>query len=402
MRTLDDIIPPSRRREAPPGDGQFINNSEPRRRSRFPLATLFVVLIIIAVSIGALFYFSNAKVEVTPNTVSAAVQGSFTASKNGSDIPFEVITAQKVASQSVTGNGTKTVNSSASGSLTIYNAQTQSQRLITNTRFATAAGLIFRIHSPVTIPGGSASKPGSVTVKVFADQSGDTYNVGPTSFTIPGFAGTPQESLVYGRSSSAMTGGASGTVPVVDAVSEAEAEKALITALEPDLLASIQTKIPSGYVLVPGSATTTYQKLAAETSATSGMVDIKEQGTITVVVFPNAALAGAIANSITGLDYHNEPITLSSTDGLALSLSSFPDPDASSISFTINGTASFVYTVDPTRIAAAIAGKTRSDAEVALKNYPEIKSAFIILRPFWRPSFPEDPSAISVVTSEAR
>src|SRR3989344_568641 len=192
MRTLDDIIPPSRRKESeqlPTVAGR--GPSHPSERpSKFPYTTIIIVVVVIAASFGALSYFSNAKIEVTPNTVSAAVQSSFTAQKSAGNLPYEIITAQKIASQSVKGSGTKTVNSSASGMLTIYNTQAKAQKLITNTRFATASGLIFRIHSAVTIPGGTSSKPGSISAKVYADQTGSSYNVGPTSFTIPGFAGT--------------------------------------------------------------------------------------------------------------------------------------------------------------------------------------------------------------------
>lgn len=400
MHTLDDIIPPSRRKETAPINNNFANR-EPQR-SRFPYTTISVIVLVIAVSIGALFYFSSAKVEVTPNTVSAAVQSSFTANQSTGALPFEIITAEKTATQSVAGSGTKTVNSSASGTITIYNTQTKAQQLITNTRFATTAGLIFRIHSAVTVPGGSSAKPGSVTAKVFADQTGASYNVGSTSFTIPGFAGTPQATQVYARSTTAMAGGSSGSVPVVDSAVEAKTTSALIAALEPDLAESIKTKIPAGYVLLPGATATSYQELAPAPSATTGQVDVKEQGTITAIVFPNAALAKAIASSVAGLGYQNEPITLSSTDGLLLaSASGIPSPDASSFTFTIAGTAPLVYTVDPVHIAAAVAGETRSAAEVALTNYPEVKRAVIILRPFWRQTFPQDPSSISVVVAGA-
>lgn len=367
------------------------------RPPRFPYTTVIIVIAIIAVSIGALFYFSSAKVEITPNTVSADVQGSFTAEKSAGDLPFEIITAQKIASQSTKGSGTKEVSSSASGTITIYNTQSSSQKLITNTRFATTAGLIFRIHSPVTIPGGSETKPGSISVKVYADKPGSTYNVGPTSFTIPGFAGLPQESKVYARSTTAMSGGASGNVPIVDAALETTARAALKTALAPDLEASLQSQVPSGYTLLKGASKTTFQSLESEPSSTTGMVDVKEQGTITAVIFPNAALAKAVALSVAGLGYQGEPLTLSEDSKLVLLPDEgIPTAEESTFSFRLNGTASLIYTVDSTRISAAISGKTRSAAEVALTNYPEVKRAVITLRPFWRQTFPQDPASIAV------
>lgn len=400
MRTLDDIIPPSRRRETEPlsKNGSSEKESSRSSSSKFPFVTLIAITVVIAASIGALFYFSTSKIEVTPNTVSAAIQNSFTATRNGDGLPFEIITAQKIASQSVKGSGAKTVNSFASGMITVYNTQAKAQKLIANTRFATTAGLIFRIRSSVTVPAGTVSKPGSIATKVYADQAGSSYNVAPTSFTIPGFTGTSLANQVYARSMTVMTGGASGSVPVVETTLEAQTRKALITALAPDLLASLKAQIPPGYVLIPGTATSTYDEPILTPSSTTGMIDMKEQGTITATVFPNAALAKAIAASVTGITYQGEPLTLLSTDTLLFSAANgLPDSSSSSFSFSLSGTASLAYVVDPARIAAAVAGKTREAAEVALTNYPEVKRAILILRPLWRQTFPQDPASIAVV-----
>jgi hypothetical protein len=356
MRTLNDIIPPSRRKDT--GKSTNLNNPASReplnlstnRPPRFPYKTLGISILVIAVSIVALFYFSVAKIEIIPSTVSVAVQSSFTAEKSGGTLPFEIITAQKIASQSVKGSGTKTINSFAEGTITVYNTQTQSQKLIANTRFATSAGLIFRVRSAITIPGGSQDKPGNITAKVFADKEGVSYNIGPTSFTIPGFAGTPQASQVYARSITAMTGGASGVVPVVDTALETQARSALKTALAPDLSASIQTRIPPGYLMLPGSATTVYEELTSVPSSTTGMVEVKEQGTVTAVIFPSAALAKAIASSVPSLEYQGEQLIIASTDNLLLAAVNMPDPDAKIFSFTLAGTAQLVYAVDASRI----------------------------------------------------
>ena len=160
--------------------------------------------------------------------------------------------------------------------------------------------------------------------------------------------------------------------------------------------------MPAGYILLPGAASTTYEALPATPGEATGMVDVKQQGTITAVVFPNAALAKAVASSIAGLNYQGEPMTLAPGSDLQFSASSLPAPDAESYTFTLAGTASLEYTVDPSRIAAAVSGKTRGAAEVALTNYPEVKRAVITLRPFWRQSFPRDPSSISVVVAGAK
>jgi hypothetical protein len=129
----------------------------------------------------------------------------------------------------------------------------------------------------------------------------------------------------------------------------------------------------------------------------TGQVEVKEQGTITAVVFPNAALAKAIATSIAGLNYQGGPIVLGSVNNLLFATVSMPGVGTEALSFTLAGTASLIYAVDSSRVAAVVAGKSRSEAAVALSNFPEIKQAVVILRPFWRQTFPKDPSAISIV-----
>ena len=405
MRTLDDIIPPSRKREMEQlgEDGQppaRPPRSAPRRT--FPTATVTAIVVIILLAIAALFYFSSAQVAVTPNTLTTSVQSSFTASTASGSLPFTVIQSQKVATQSVQGSGSKTVSAKASGTITIYNAQAKVQRLIATTRFATAAGLIFRIQKAVSVPAGTSAKPGSVTATVYADQPGDTYNIAPTSFSVPGLAGTPLASEVYARSTAPMTGGASGTIPTVDPSTEKTAVSALTGALGPDLMKSLEAEVPAGYVLVPGAATTSYAELTPAPSSSTGMVDVKEQGTMTAVVFPSAALASAIAGSVSGIGYQGEPLTLASPDSLTLvPQAGIPDASATSFTFTLTGTANLTYTIVPSRISAAVAGKTRSQAEVALTNYPEVKRAILILRPFWRSTFPADPASIAVTVASS-
>ncbi|MBI5152986.1 MAG: hypothetical protein HZA36_00780, partial [Parcubacteria group bacterium] len=99
----------------------------------------------------------------------------------------------------------QTVTKKATGIITIYNAySTASQRLVATTRFRSPDGKIFRINAGVTIPGakttGGTIILSSIDVPVTADQPGAPYNIGATSFTIPGFEGSPKYKGFYGKS----------------------------------------------------------------------------------------------------------------------------------------------------------------------------------------------------------
>ncbi|HVW82742.1 MAG TPA: baseplate J/gp47 family protein [Candidatus Paceibacterota bacterium] len=394
MRTLDDIIPPSRRAQMEPPAG----GSPPRMRTpraRFPYTTAFIALVVVLAALLALFYFSGAEVQVTPNQTSVSAAGAYTATVSGS-LPFQIITAQKSATQTVPANGTKSVSTSAKGIIVISNTQSKAQTLINSTRFETPTGLIFRIHAAVTIPAG-----GSKSVTVYADQPGADYNIAPTSFTVPGLQGTPQFNEVTAKSSGPMTGGASGVVPVVDSAIESSAQSSLASSLGPDLQNAIAAQVPAGFVLLPGSATTSFSGLEPALASSTSDALVGEQGIISAVVFPNAALAAAIATANQS-GYDGEPLTIQNPSALTLSpAGGFPGQGDQSFTFTLAGSADLLSTVDPDQIAAAVAGKTREAARVALTNFPAIKQAMITLRPFWKSAFPADPASITVLVEPA-
>lgn len=394
MRTLDDIVPPSRRSAVSPDAPLTLE----RRRGQFPLGTLVVVLFIIAVSAGALFYFSNALVKITPQTYTATLTDTpFTSSFDAGELPFQVITVQKVASQSVTSSGTKSVSASAQGTITITNSQNTVQKLITNTRFQTATGLVFRIHAPVNVPAAKGPTPGSITAVAYADKPGSEYNVGPTDFTLPGLSGTAQFTKVVAKSSAPMSGGASGNEPSVTPAIESATRTALMDSLAKDLSETIVAQVPEGYILLKGATVVSYAQMPTTLATDSSNVDVKEQGTMRGITLPSTALAKAIAVSVLSTAYKGEAVTLGSTANLVLKpTSTLPNSGDPNFSFTLSGTVPLISKVQSTRISAAIAGKTRSDAQAILKQYPEVEQALLILRPFWRGTFPSDPSQIHV------
>src|SRR3989344_4745166 len=323
MRTFEDIVPPSRRRESatqePSGAGRAPAHT--RNRGHFPFVTVLVALAVIGASTAALFYFSGATVEVVPTTASVPVQGTFSAGGTGG-VPFQVITAKKLATESVTTSGSKQVSTNASGKVVIYNTQSKPQKLVASTRFASSAGLIYRVHTAVTIPGGTAEQPGAVSATIYADAPGPSYNIGAGSFTVPGLAGTAQESSVYARSTDVMAGGASGSIPVVDSAIEKATVTRLQGPLSADLAASIENQVPDGYILVPGATATSYRELtpAAGTDSAEGKALIQVEGTITAIVFPHKSLADAILAKANGAGFEGGGAILGK--GTSLSLSS--------------------------------------------------------------------------------
>lgn len=420
MNNISDIIPPSRRPRPefesvdsplstpyPPApslpprplkDGPL---KPPSSGKGFPYGTAVLALLVIIGSVAVLYAFTDAKVSITPAAASSTVSTTLTATPGTGDLPYEIVVVEKTASQSVPAESTETVNDPASGKITIYNAQNTPQTLIKNTRFQTPAGLIFRIHDSVSIPGGSVSSPGSKEVMAYADAGGDSYNIDATTFTIPGLKGSKSFDLVTAKASGPMTGGFSGTrASVTQATRDAQNVKNK-EALQKSLADGLTEKIPEGYVLIAGGTFTSFEGVP-DTAGKDNTVTVSQKGTIQAVVFPQGALAKAIAHIIS-ISNTDLPVSLSDTKALTLSsTNNLPPNTGEPYTFSLSGSASIVWDVDTARVAGAVAGKTRESARLIIDGFPEVGSANLVVRPFWKSTFPEDPAKIKVeiVTTE--
>lgn len=92
-----------------------------------------------------------------------------------------------------------TTSGYAKGTVTIINNYSKPQTLVAKTRLLTSAGKLFRLDRQVSIPAG-----GRATAAVTADQTGDSFAIGPSKFTIPGLWIDLQK-LIYAESTEAFT-----------------------------------------------------------------------------------------------------------------------------------------------------------------------------------------------------
>ncbi|HEX5774422.1 MAG TPA: hypothetical protein VFY28_00450 [Candidatus Paceibacterota bacterium] len=421
QKNLNDIIPPSRRRVMTEGGtGDLPSNAglaqeaplrspnppgvppRPTRyprmggQRRFPIGTALIALLVVAASVGALFLFSGAKVEVTPTENAVAVTGTFDATASDGDLVFDIVTVEKVATNTVPSESTENVTQAAQGSIEVSNTQEAAQPLIKNTRFETPEGLIFRIKDSITVPAAKNGAPGTLTVTVYADEAGERYNIGPTTFTLPGLSGSDTFTKVTARSADSMKGGFAGPRPTVGQATKDAEYARLQSTLDAELKQEIAAKVQSGYVLVPGATAASYES-QPDTPGVGNTVALSVKGVMRGVIFPEEALARAIAFQTVGT-YTGQPLAFKSLEGLALAPAEglVPVVGDTDFSFTLTGNTVLVWKVDTAKVAAAVAGKTRESAENVLQGFPEVERALLVLKPFWKNSFPSDPAKIEV------
>ncbi|MEX0931338.1 MAG: hypothetical protein WDZ88_01165 [Candidatus Paceibacterota bacterium] len=426
---VQDVVPPNRRSirdvsidhhhrkriRLPIEDEQKQDDTTPREPvnreypKRGKSKGLFWVIIILGI-VGLLFLvsmlFSGARVDVSINSAEVRIDDTSTAYSNPESpnlLAYQTVSVNKELSRTVPANGRELVQKRASGKITIYNNfSTQSQRLITNTRFETPEGLIYRIDRPVVVPGlsrdGETTTPGSIEVTVYADSPGEQYNISESDFTIPGFRGDPRYSAFYARTATPLSGGFSGEVNVASPEDTEAAREQLRTELLTLVEREIQTQYPDDFILYTDAIFTTFESLPDKDSSDGASLSVTEKATAHAFIFKKDDFSSYVARQTIG-SYENEPIMLMNPQDLSFSIvdkdSVSPNTDTE-FTFSLSGPARLVWEFDPEALKLNLVGKPKTEGEAILRNHKEIKTAQIVVRPFWKDVLPDREARIRI------
>lgn len=387
-----------------------------RRRRGFPwLPTAIVAsVVVIGTAFALSLLFSGATVTVHPRQEQSFIDGTFVAAPEAGagQLGYKLLSVEETATEAVTATGEEEVEERAAGRITIYNEfDEEPQRLIKNTRFEAADGKIFRIQDSVNVPGATPKgdgtfTPGTVEANVFADEPGESYNLAPGRFTIPGFSGTPRYEKFYALSTEAMAGGFKGVKRVVAEEQEAAVRASLTEKLRTTLAEKSVSdgQKPEDQYLYKNAIFYRFDPLPS-TPEGDDKVTIGVRGTAYAVLFNKDEFAKFIASQAVA-GYDNELVTLRNPDDITVTTGELPS-DASStppweggtVSVTISGTAHIVWNYDQQTLRNDLAGRETAALETILQGYPGIERATVVHRPFWKNTFPESPEDIEVIES---
>ncbi|MGH7141380.1 MAG: hypothetical protein ACREGH_01975 [Minisyncoccia bacterium] len=377
-----------------------------RRRRRFWLWAILVIIICAGLGAAASLLFSGATITIQPRQANITASNPVTAVLDPSqgELGYEELTASSSAEKQVTASGSAPASTSAQGTITIYNKySTSPQKLVTQTRFETPDGKIYKIHAPVTVPGEKKSAdgsvtPGSVSVTAYADEPGEQYNIGATQFSVPGFKGQPEYNGFY-ATTEGMSGGFVGLQPTVSTSDKDSATQNLQVELQTQLQSNLANLVPHGYVLI---ASTTVVSLGdvVENPTGSSTATLTEDGTATAAAVKTADLAAALAaTQVSG--YQGEPVDFVDPQKLSITVGSDTPYTAGALELSLNVSLPqiIVWQIDSSKVASALADKSSSSAsfnQIMDTFKPAVATASASLRPFWNTKFPADPSKINV------
>ncbi len=185
----------------------------------------FIVLTALLTVAVVYFSFSEATINLTPAAEKTSVEFSVRVMPEADLAGYQGATeavAGGVYETTVRGRqtfqatSTKNMEAQATGQVTIVNNYSKAQPLVAATRLLTADGILFRLSKRVDVP-----PRGKVIAEVYADQSGQSGEIGPTRFTIPGLWEGLKDKI-YAESAQPMTGG----FKKVTAVTQADIDRA--------------------------------------------------------------------------------------------------------------------------------------------------------------------------------
>ena len=376
------------------------------RRRRIIIGSVVAIFIL-----GGGFFvnllMSGAKVTVNPNNRDVNVEAAFKAHKTPQtdELGYELLSLEAEGERQVKATGEEEVSERSTGTLFIYNASgPATQRLIKNTRFESPEGLIYRIEESVAVPGGTTDDsgkivPGVITAKVFADGTGEQYNIAPARFTVPGLKGTDQYETVYAESTDDMRGGFEGKKFIIEESELQTAQQSLHTELRDALLEELATKKPAGFVLYDDSITFAYDSLPA-TSYGKQLATIKERARLQVPMFKESEFAAYIAEK-TIAGYEGEEVEITDPGTLRFA---YVDPQVVTadiaplmdLEFRLSGHVQVVWLYDKAKLQSDLAGLPKTSLTTVLSGYPAIQKATAEVRPFWKQSFPSSPEEIII------
>jgi len=374
----------------------------------------FSIFITVALLVGAaVLYFILPKADIVIEPKSETLSQDLMVSADKSvvkidaaqlKIPAQLIKLDEKQTKEITATGQSQLNNKAQGEITIYNEYSSaSQGLVQNTRFVSDDGKVFRITKSVTVPGAKIDNgkivPSSIDAPVMADQPGESYNIGPGNFKIPGFEGGPKYNAFYGRSQKAMSGGAIGLAKVVSADDYNNAKTAIWRDLQAAINKDIKAQIPGGLKVVDNSIKeeTSSIESTAQIGDKADKFSLTVKGTATALIFSEADVYQLATSKAVG-DLGSDK-TMAQTGSTIEYSGTTIDFSRGLINFKAKVNQQVVWKIDSEGLKRLTAGKNEEQIKQALSQRPEVAKARIVFWPFWVKSVPNNLDKVSIKIS---
>lgn len=356
------------------------SNAQPRKRIgkrlfALPLLAIPVILFLVY----SLFLKATIVIAVKPETLKQEKNVAISA-LNGNDfaknqIGGEILSVSESGDVTVTATGKKETGEKAKGSVTLYSRLSQSKTLPSGTVITSSNDLDFTLDKEVSIASSSAdasASPSTAKVNVTAVKVGKESNLpSNTKFDVASFT----SSEIVAKNDSAFSG---GTKIEITVVSQKDQDKALVE-LEEKLNAkakeSIVKKIPDGKSIVPLFVNATVTKKDFDHKVGAQAKNVTLSGTVN---YETISYTGSDIYEYTHFLVKDRLREKTSIDkNISYEIRDVSSKEAKEATGKLVLSARLVPEISEEQLAKDIKGKSFSDAEKIIKDFPQVEDATI-------------------------
>lgn len=316
-------------------------------------------------------------------------------------LPVQIFERSLEDSRTVASSGERDVKEKAQGLMRVYNAYSSApQTLVAATRFVSENGKLFRTKETIVVRGaevdGGKIAPSFTEVNVVASEAGEEYNIGPSTFSIPGFKGTDKYLGFYGKSVSNMEGGRIGRVKTVTEEDYAKTKVELVRSLENRVEEDLTVAIPEGFFIIPGARHVADVVISSTGEPGDIVGEFRMSGSVLSKAF--AARRNDVERLLEQDFVEKFPgkKRIPREDGVTYQVRKLDfEGGVFEIYVSLSEKASEV--INETLVRAEIRGKDEGKVRAFLSSHPNIKEARVTFWPFWVSKIPDDIGKLEII-----
>jgi len=255
-----------------------------------------------------------------------------------------------------------------------------------------------KVVVPKATKSGSKITPGSIQVKVQAEEGGESYNIGPANFSVPKLSGTAFYYSIYAVSTEAMSGGYAGDVKKVTDDDISQAKEDLVKKVSEAAIAELKTEIDADYLLLDDAVTYIASNSGTET---------KVGTTIDKFTYKTTVKASGLAFKKADLDkFARNYIVSQMPDDNTILDSSFKteytlkkiDISDGNMTLDINLSSGIYKNISKNSLALLLTGKNSNQISEVINNNlaDSVSKVKVNFWPFWVTKSPKTPKSIEI------
>ncbi|KKU89274.1 MAG: hypothetical protein UY18_C0001G0006 [Microgenomates group bacterium GW2011_GWF2_47_9] len=385
--------------------------SLPRFKFHGPKSLVLIpvgAIVILGAIFSAIWLVPKAIVELYIETKSLEEEVNLTLSTEVSSIDLENTTIPaSLVEKTVTGEdsiettGTKIIGDLAEGEVVIYNRTSLPKTFLKDTVLAYGK-LKFALVDDVSVASKSAGidyvdVPGKATTKIVAVSIGAESNLPAGSELV---IGSFTKETYVAKNESALSGGSSEEVRVVDKEDLASLKDSLVKKLETSAQAELESTLgdDSGIYILGGGSKITSESYSSELGSPADLLTL----TLTINAKGLSYKKHDIEELVASTLEKAIPPGYVRTDSLpVIELNEVKSESENTLTAASKVTVELLPIVDKTSVALSLKGQSSSNVETALSGLAGLKNANVSITPLWLPPrfkrLPKNPNNITVL-----